>query len=284
MFSLEMFHSRICRGGSGGSGSSGGGGSVPVYQYANQPTADFNATAATSNLYNNPQAQNIYNQAQGSVGGIPQNNTGFDPQNVTQMGVNVQDAAAGLPYMGQQIYQSAFDPQQALFQQMQQQVTDQTNAQLSNQGLQGSPFAAGVMGQNLSGLDINWQNNLLNRETQGATAVTGLEKQYGDSAQMAAGLQFQGPQDQMTTSSALSGLNSQALGQSQMAIGDWLNYLQGGTQAAGTAASEQMQLNAQALQAQGMNMQANQASQAQTLGLAQQGLSGISGLMSGKGG
>lgn len=56
------------------------------------------------------------------------------------MGVNVQDAAAGLPYMGQQIYQQAFDPQQALLQQMQQQVTDQTNAQLANSGLIGSPF------------------------------------------------------------------------------------------------------------------------------------------------
>jgi|GEM_PF-7028362 len=73
MFSVQTFKDRICRGGSGsgGSGATGGGGSVPVYQYANQPAADFNATAAISNLYNNPGFQNIYNQAQGSVGGIP---------------------------------------------------------------------------------------------------------------------------------------------------------------------------------------------------------------------
>lgn len=282
MFSISSFEDRICRGGSGGSGASGGGGSVPVYQFSNAPTADFNATAATSNLYNNPQAQNIYNQAQGSLGGIPSQSTGYNPQNVTQQGLNVQDASAGLPFMAQQIYQTGFDPQQALFQSMQQQVTDQTNAQLANQGLQGSPFAAGVMGQNLSGLDINWQNNQLSREAQAAQAINPTINQYGQSQQQSAALQQSGPQSQMSVSDFLSGLNSQVLGQSQMAIGDWLSYLSGATTAAGTAAQEQMGLNQQALTAQGMNMQANQASQAQTLGALGQ-LGGIGGMMGGKG-
>lgn len=250
---------------------------MPVYQFANQPQTDFNATAATSNLYNNPQAQNIYNQAQGSIGGIPQNNTGYNPANVTQQGINVQDASSGLPYMAQQIYQTGFDPQQALFQGVQQQVTDQTNAQLSNQGLQGSPFAAGIMGQNLSGLDVNWQNNLLNRETQAAGAINPTIQQYGQSQQQSAGLQQSGPQSQMEASAALSGLNSAALAQDQQAIGDWLQYLGQGTQASGTAAQEQMSLNSQALQAQGMNMQANQASQQQTMGMLGQGLSLMAG-------
>jgi hypothetical protein len=260
-------------GSSGGGGGAGGGGSVPIYQFSGQPQADVNAQTATSNLYNNPQAQQIYNQAQGSLGGIPSQNTGYNPANVTQQGLNVQDAAAGLPAMMQQIYRTSFDPQQALFQSMQQQVTDQTNAQLSNQGLTGSPFAAGIMGQNLSGLDINWQNNLLNREAQGAQAISGLESQFGKSQQTSAALQFQGPQSQMETSSALSNLNSAVLAQDQQAIGDWLNYLTAGTQAGATAASEQMALNDQSLTAQQMNMQQQQAQQQMGMSL----LSGIAG-------
>jgi hypothetical protein len=242
-------------GGSSGGGGAGGGSSVPIYQPSGQPQADVNAQGAISNIYNNPEFQKIYGQAQGSVGGIPGMNTGYDPRNVTQQGINLQDAASGLPYMMQQIYQTAFDPQQALFQQMQQQVTDQTNAGLAQSGLTGSPYAEGIRGQNMAALDTNWQDHLLSREAQGAQSIDQLLGQYGKANIESAGLQFQGPQSQIQISEALAGLNQAVQSQNQQAVSDWLQYLSQGTQAGSAAAQQQMSLNEQSLQAQQMNMQ-----------------------------
>jgi len=261
-------------GGSSGGGGGKGGSAVPIYQYGNMPTADYNATAAISNLYNDPQNQQIYNQAQGSLGGIPQYNTGYNPANVTQQGINVQDASAGLPYMAQQIGAAGFDPQGALFQRMQQQITDQTNSSLAQQGLQGSPFAQGIMGQNLASLDANWQQQALDRMIKSAESASGLVNQFGKSQQQSAALQQAGPQSQMDVSNFLSGLNATRLSQAQQAITDWLGYLQGGTQASSAAAQEQMALNDQELKAHQMNNE-------RAMGIAKMAIGGAQSLMGG---
>ena len=64
---------------------------------------------------------------------------------------------------GNSIYQTAFDPQQALFNQLTQQTTDQTRAADSARGLAMSPYSVGNESQALSNFDINWQNQQLQR-------------------------------------------------------------------------------------------------------------------------
>ena len=76
-----------------------------------------------------------------------------------------------------QIMQQAFDPQQQLYNRSLQQTTDGLNSQLSMSGLGGSPLGAAAMGSTLGNFNIDWQNNLLNREITGANAASGLYNQ-----------------------------------------------------------------------------------------------------------
>lgn len=294
--------------GGGGGGSQGG---PPIYQLSGMGTADYNTQAGIANIQQNPQLQNIYNQAQGSLGYIPASPSGYNPQQIVQSGQNIQGAAAqlpqsstnvysaiqgmpgmasdvsaasqGLPYMAQQIYQTGFDPQNALFNQLQQQVADQTGSIEAMQGLGGTPYAAGLEAQNLANFDTAWQNNLLNRETQAGqsanqllqgyagdqTAAGGILGQYGQGAlqsgQLAqqygqllaqgADVMAQAPQMQSMISNALQSMASMPIQQQQQAVADQLQYLSTGNQAESVG-----------VQAQGV---ANQAAQAQAAQMMQ---------------
>ena len=79
----------------------------------------------------------------------------------------------GLPY-GSQILQTGFDPQNALYNRMAQQTTDQANAINSMYGLSSSPAGAGLADQALSNFNIDWQNNLLNRQLQASQGYGNL--------------------------------------------------------------------------------------------------------------
>ncbi len=85
------------------------------------------------------------------------------------------------------IQSQAFDPQNALYQRTMQQLQDQTRAGLEARGLGMDPFGAGVEGSTMSNFNIDWQNQQLQRETQGAQAI-------GSLAQEGAGLQQSGAQ------------------------------------------------------------------------------------------
>lgn len=62
------------------------------------------------------------------------------------------------------ILQQGFDPQQALFNQQQNLVQQQAQAAAAAAGLGGSAYGASTVGNTLGNFDLNWQNNLLNRE------------------------------------------------------------------------------------------------------------------------
>lgn len=266
-------------------GSSGGGGSnPPVYQLNNMGGADNSAQQGITALQNDTGLQQLFNQGQNSLGGIASQPSGYSPQDVVQSGYNVQGAAGmlpglgqnvnsaaqGLPFMAQQIYQTGFDPQNALFGQLQQQVADQTGALEAQQGMSGSPYAAGLAGQNLANLDVSWQNNLLNRETQAGqsanTLLQGFGGLEGDAANIAqtygqlmgqgASIMAQGPEMQMSALDSLAGLKQSVLAQNQQGVSDWLQYLATGNQSEGVALQSQ-QIGNQAAQAAGQqNMQA----------------------------
>ena len=92
-----------------------------------------------------------------------------------------------LPY-GAQALATAFDPQNALYNRTQQQVTDQTQAALASAGLGSSPYGAGVAGQTASNFNIDWQNAQLQRQAQGAQTYGTISHAAGADFTGAAGL------------------------------------------------------------------------------------------------
>jgi len=75
---------------------------------------------------------------------------------------------------GNAILNAGFDPQQALYNQQYQQQLDQQNAINAMNGVAGTPYGAGVSGQEANNFNLNWQNNLLSREATAAGAYGGL--------------------------------------------------------------------------------------------------------------
>ena len=84
-----------------------------------------------------------------------------------------------------QIYQNAFDPQNALYNRTLQQVQDQTRAGQAARGIELSGYGANLEGQNISNFNIDWQNQQLGREVtglQGFTTAGNAAQQYGTGA------------------------------------------------------------------------------------------------------
>lgn len=74
------------------------------------------------------------------------------------------------------IMQQAFDPQQQLFERTKNSVMQDTMGQLAAQGLSNTPAGASTLANALTGFNIDWLNNQLNREITGAS---GAENLYG---------------------------------------------------------------------------------------------------------
>ena len=95
---------------------------------------------------------------------------------------------------GNQIYQTAMDPQNAMFNRGQQQVTDQSNAVNSMYGLGSSPAGAANTAGALSNYDINWQNQQLQRQLQGVQGMTQANSAAGNFYGQAPAAYLQGGQ------------------------------------------------------------------------------------------
>lgn len=76
-----------------------------------------------------------------------------------------------LDQYGNQILSTAFDPQGALYNQLQNQVSQQSEAAAAAAGLGGSAYGASTVGNNLGNFNINWQNQQLARQAQGLGAA-----------------------------------------------------------------------------------------------------------------
>lgn len=116
------------------------------------------------------QAQSLIPQATAGLGYAPGVlNTGLNNANTSwgqsqaTLGAANSAANTGLE-AGGQILNTAFDPQQALYNQQYQQMMEQTNAINAQNGVSGSPFAAGLGAQNANNFNINWQNAQLGRQ------------------------------------------------------------------------------------------------------------------------
>ena len=115
---------------------------------------------------------------------------------------------------GQQVYNMGMDPQNALYNRTQQQVQDQSAATNSMYGLGTSGVGAGLQNQAMSNFNIDWQNQQLQRASQGASSMNQLDQtagQYGSlgGAQMQAGMGYYGQQPGATQQSGAVPMQAQ---------------------------------------------------------------------------
>ena len=208
----------------------------------------------------------------------------------------LQQAGATLTGLGQQaapyaanILQQGFDPQQALYQQQQQQTTEQANAINSMYGLGSSPAGAGLTQQALQNFNLGWQNQQLGREATAAgaygnlgsqisgleTAGTGLMGQATGAISGASQLPYSAYNLLQTTPIGAIGAGGQAassaLGPTMGGLGSSLAYLGQGT---GASNAYNTALNA-AYANQLQNYQAQQQAYQSALGGLGSGIGGI---------
>ena len=136
-----------------------------------------------------------------------------------------------LPY-SRSILQQGFDPQRALYRQQFQQNQDQTLAAEAAQGVNQSPFGAGVTAQSDLNFNLGWQNQQLGREATALGAYGGFLGDAGRGYGEAGSLGSSGAQAYYTG----AGLPySTYLGQQQNTLGGYGAASNLGTAATGAA-------------------------------------------------
>jgi hypothetical protein len=218
------------------------------------------AVPGYQSLYNSAQTNPYYGNYQAGVGSTGANQVSFGQGEVSQ--------GAGLQALGNQYASyipgtlaTAYDPQNALYNQTQQANTQQQSAINAANGVAGSPFGAGLTAQNNQNFNINWQNNQQQRQIAGLNAAQGLgqtdaslQTTGGDLGAAGYNSQYQGYQAPY-----------QAYNQNQSVISQALNQLVQGDSAAGQPYSAQSQSNlgylGAALGSEQANLQSFQAQQ-----------------------
>lgn len=241
-------------------------------QVAGIPQAQGNIQNLTSGLgqyqtYNIPQAQGI------TQGLINDPNAALYTQGAlgayglgTGAALNAYNMGGSLYPYAQGVMNTAFDPQQALYNRTLQQVQDQSRAGQAARGIAMTPYGAGLENQNINNFNIDWQNAQLQRQLAG---LQGGGQAFGQAAGLQAGaapLFMQSAQYPYAASQgvggnqfgALSNLGQFGIGAStipQAQIGANQNYLNYGNQVYGL----QNQFANTALQQAGMGFQEQQA-------------------------
>jgi hypothetical protein len=195
----------------GGGRSGGGGGASQAYytpsglsaadtgwqsMFGQQQDIAKQTTAATDPMYQQSlqQQQGInyqpYVQAGQQAGQMYGGLAGTAGQQMGMYGQGAQQAQQA----AQGVYQTAFDPQQALYGRTQQQLQDQVRASQGARGLGVSGVGAGLENQAMSNFNIDWQNAQLGRQAQGIGAMGQANQLMGAdlAAQLGAGQQQAG--------------------------------------------------------------------------------------------
>jgi hypothetical protein len=212
-----------------------------------QTTSSFlpQSQAITQDLINNSGPLSLYgmNTAQQfSPRGVQAAGTQLDVGNQFMLG------GAGTIPGAQQLLQMGFDPQNAIYNRALQQTVDTTGASLANAGVGTSPYGQSVLGNTVGNFNLDWQNNLLNRATQGAGAAGNLLTAGSGVAGAGAGLAAGAPGQAVQSALLPYGVESQIGGNNlgflnqlygstsaagqipQQGIADYLSYIQGGNQ------------------------------------------------------
>jgi hypothetical protein len=215
-----------------------------------QPFPYPNATQAASNAFSgiqglvNPTAVSGLNNAASQAIGYGQSLPGqLAPVAQQGLAAGTQQYSTLAPYVGQAL-QAGFDPQNQLYNQLFGQQQQQNLASQAMAGVGGSPYGAGLTAQGNQNFDINWQNQQLARQAQGAQTAEGLSSTaMGDLTSGinnylgATGLGISGMEGLLSTGGNLA---TQAQGLSQQQISDYLAYLSGNTANASAATGAQL--------------------------------------------
>lgn len=192
--------------GGGGGGSSGGGSSPYQYIPSGQGSSDqtwqqllsqLSGSGSSAASMISPQIRDAYlrlqgldpsqyqdaaNRAGGYYGNLASNEDAMHNILSDQAGVN-QTAQRNLMSAGDQFYQTSLDPQNAMRDRLQQQVTDASRAGTSARGIGMSGNAAGIENNDVSNFLQNWQSQALQRQGQGLQGMTGAYQQAGQQGQ-----------------------------------------------------------------------------------------------------
>jgi hypothetical protein len=117
---------------------------------------------------NTPTAQQAMSGAQTAASYGP--DVASDMWNVGQ---NAIQAGQSITPYAQQVFQTSMDPQGQLYNWLQNQNMQQTNAQNAASGVGTTPYGAAVADQSNMLFNINWQNQQLQRQIQGLQAGAG---------------------------------------------------------------------------------------------------------------
>lgn len=158
--------------------------SNPYNTYAPAATATYNTAA------NNPFAPGLLSASQNA--GTALNTTG-NQANTAAPQINAA-ASSLLPATGQ-ILNTAFDPQQALYQKTVQQTTDAANVNNAQSGTTGSPYGASVANNANQNFNIDWQAQQLANQIAGLGAAGAGVTNAANGATSAANLGATGAQD-----------------------------------------------------------------------------------------
>jgi len=139
------------------------------------------------NLLANPYQQ-LAQSGANQAGGMLQN-TGASTYGQGQQFSNA--AAGGLPAAGD-VLNTAFDPQQQLYNRSLQQTQDQIGTLLARTGLTDSGAGGKIAADALNNFNIDWQNNQLGRQTQGLQSYTNALTGAGQNLAQGANLQTGG--------------------------------------------------------------------------------------------
>jgi hypothetical protein len=224
------------------------GGTAPVpFQPPNQAGAASAFQAGAGSLAS--QGQALYSQAQSGYNTLLQDaqanpyaggaqtaansastaGQAFGTQEM-QWGRGLQALGSSLGQYNPAIAQTAFDPQNALYNRTQGQVTDQANATNAASGLAGSPFGAGAVNQANENFNIDWQNNQQQRQNAGIAAIGANDATAGALTTAGGELGAQGFQ----TDAMAGQLPTQVYQENQGNIEQTLNALVNGENAAST--------------------------------------------------
>lgn len=195
----------------------------------------------------NAQGANIQ-QAQNGLYGAGQNALGetqrlLDYQHGQQG--NVQGSANNLYGAGNQILNTGFDPQQALYNQQFGQNVDQTRAAEYARGIQSSPYGAAIENNANQNFNTNWQNQQLGRQSQALQSAQGA---YGNAqgmnnayTQNLSGLQAQGYNTAANASQAAQGIGNSYANTQAGLMGQMNNQYAGMNAAAGSQLQNALQ-------------------------------------------
>jgi hypothetical protein len=144
-----------------------------------------------------------------------------------QMGMG---AATNMFGAGGALYNTAFDPQQDLYNRTLAQITSGARAGSAARGLADTPWGAGVENQATRDFNIDWQNQQLQRQMQGGQAAANLQGAAAPMFMQAAAYPWQTQQQiggqNLGTIGNLSTLGTGAAAIPQQQIQQYLNYLQ----------------------------------------------------------